>query len=664
MKHILERVVLLALSQELDSLALQPPASVRPGEYLSKAIDRIRTRLSVLGITQEKIAQVVNEADARRVFVPSLVPNPAYWREQLHRHTRFYLVHSRASHYHALLDYLRGMPDISYATCYGDTDFVIHFNATDEHFRRFEATLDRLGVTSTILSVATVPYYLGHEERTNVRRANATSDEVDRALIARADNIDYAEIQRLVDSGVILGIVVREDHLATGRMRAYVNISLREDLSADARTALERKLIGLNATAVEGQAMPIVSLYRIHGRDYLLELICDDQAQLDVVTLGVQALDRAIDNTTTMVVARYTAVPELHAPPRMDTEERAQQLKEVVDKVLAPISDQLLAHVSEKHASRFSTLEPHMQWRILNLYQELTADSPYLRPGDGSNPLQPAVIELITGAIESDTSRIRNAGMTAIRDHVEHTHMTAVAQITDEIFGGEDQKWQSELKMRDAAWKKWGLRVWGEHVYPAWNAHPLLQHVFRVESDVLVSLRIVGDARNSFAHYNVTDITEVGYMMRVAREVFNHSYKILRWLDTLRETLANPVVPFQAVAKTIAAGRHGRELELLNSIRSLRVDLARLVIETSKDSDRQLHVIVQEIQSIADGVRELDITLVERISDRVLPLLTLQQRSSAAAALDALKGSVGTIPAGVASSLLAAVVATALKFGQ
>jgi hypothetical protein len=406
--------------------------------------------------------------------------------------------------------------------------------------------------------------------------------------------------------------------------------------------------------------MPVVSLYRIHGRaHYFLELICDDQAQLDVVTEALQSLDRAIENTETMIVARYTSTPELCAMPRIDTDERTQQLKEVVDKVLAPISDQLLAHISELHASQFASLEPHMQLRTLNLYQELMAESPYLNTA-ADNPLQPAVLDLVTGVIERNTSRITNAGMTAIRDHVERAHVAVALQITNEIFSGDDQKWQSELKMADALWKKWGLRVWGERVYPAWNAHPLLHHVFRVDSDVLDSLRILGDARNSFAHYRASDLAHV---MRVAREVFNHSYKILGWLDSVSEILTNPVVPFQAAASTISAGRRGRDLELLNSIRMLRVDLARLAETSTVHTDEQLRAIVREIQGVASGVRDLDVTLVETVSSKVLPLLTSSQRGSAVAMLDALKGSVGTIPAGVASSLLAAIVAAALKFG-
>jgi tetrahydromethanopterin S-methyltransferase subunit B len=99
-------------------------------------------------------------------------------------------------------------------------------------------------------------------------------------------------------------------------------------------------------------------------------------------------------------------------------------------------------------------------------------------------------------------------------------------------------------------------------------------------------------------------------------------------------------------------------------MRSLRVDVNRLNAATAVHADEQFRIIGREIQAVADGVKDLDTTLIESISSKVLPLLTLPQRGGALATLDALKGSVGTIPAGVASSLLAALVAAALKFGQ
>jgi DNA-binding Lrp family transcriptional regulator len=518
--------------------------------------------------------------------------------------------------------------------------------------------LDRLGVTKTVLSVDSVPYYLGHNERKVMRPVEVPAD-IDKLLLTRADQVSDDDIKRLTDSGVTLGIVIKENHLATGRIRAYVSITLREALNDTARSSVEEKLTAFNNVAGDGHAMPVVSLYRMHGRPhYLLELICDDQAQLDAVTITLLTLDHAIDNTETIVVAaRYVTAPELYSAQRIGADERTQQLKEVVDKVLGPISDQLLAHVSEMQASQFLALDPQMQLRVLSLYQELTADSPYL-DATVANPLYPMVVELVAGIIEGNTSRVTNAALTAIRDHVERLHLALACQITETIFDGDDHKWQSTLKTSNSLWKQWGLRVWGERIYPAWNQHALLQYLFKVEGDVLDSLRILGDARNRFAHYRAADLTHV---IPVAREVFNQSYKILRWIDAVAAKLANPVVPFQAAASMIAAGKHGRDIELLASIRTLRVDLRRLAI-ASTAHDGQLSLIVQHIQDVADGVRALDSSLLDGLSRNIVPLLPPPQRGAATAMLETLKGSVATIPAGIASSLLAAMVATALKF--
>jgi hypothetical protein len=659
MKHLLERLVLLALSQELDALALQPPTTIHPRDYLAKALERIKPRLSGMGITEERLATTVHESDLKRIFVPHLVPNPAYWRQHLLRQMRFYMIHSRASRYHELVGHLKGMSSISYATCYGAVDVIVKLVATEEHFQYFESTLDDLGADWTAHPVAVVPYYLGHPER-KVPRSQLASDQIDSLLAARADSIASEQLQLLLSSGIALGVAVREDNLATGRIRALVHISLRGGLNASTRDNIEKALIGFNLSAPEGHAMPVVSLYRIQGSQYFLEMICDDQAQLDRVTDKLQSLDRAIEDAETLIIARYEGMVELYTLPHLGVDERSQQMKNVVDNALMPISDRLRAQLSERHEAQFAGLDPHVQLRILSLYQELTEDGPYLGHNRKSM-LQPAVVELVTGVIEGNKSRINNAGLTVVRDHVETPHKVLLIKITDEIFAGDDQKWQSEFKMSDALWQKWGLRAWGERVYPKWNEHSLLHHLFKVEPDILESLRFLGDARNSFAHPRDS---ELGQLTHIVREVFNHSYKVRNWLESVSTTLANPTVPFQAVVEAIGTGRPERHLELIKNIKVLQVDLERLTRAAAQQRDEQLREIAQGVRDLAGGMRELDATLVERVSTSIVPMLATTQQSSAAAMLDALKGSIGTVPAGVASSLLAALMTAALRIGQ
>ncbi|HEY2092303.1 MAG TPA: hypothetical protein VGJ81_10455 [Thermoanaerobaculia bacterium] len=655
MKDLLERIVLLAMSQELDVLALEPTSETRPSDYLPKAIERVRPLLSAVGIPSEKIEQVISEADVGSVFTLSLVPNPVYWSQYLHRHVRFYLVHSRPSRFHELLEYLE-KSNVSYATCYGDTDFVIRISATEDQAREFEKKLDDIGVTSTVLSVVTVPYYLGHEELRPVSRSSLDAQYVDRILSQSADRASDDEVRRLVGDGLVVGVVVRENHLQTGRLRAFVTISLRE-LSAVAKAALERKLIAFNKDAQAGHGMPVVALYRLQGRpQYLLELICDDQAQLDSVTVRLLTVDHSIENTETLVVARYVVAKERYSTTDIALDERRRQMKKVVDQVLRPISDELLAQVSELHASQFADLEPYLQLRVLNLYQELTVDSLYLT-SYSANPLYAAVIELVTGLIEQNASRVTNAGVTVIRDHVERANLALASYVTDSIFGGDAQKWQSVLKASDSNWRKWGLRVWGERIYPAWNGHALLQHVFKVESGIIDSLRILGDLRNSLAHFRDADLAEV---IHTVREVFNRSYKVLRWLEEATESIHDPMAQFRAAAAAISAGRHGRELALLQDMKSFSVDLRNIDSAVSQDDD---HVpsILGELRELDQGDLELNGSLLERVGESVVPLLAPSEHDAALALLEALSGSIGSIPSGLASCLLAGIVAKAVK---
>jgi hypothetical protein len=647
------------LSEELDSLVLSRPAPTDHRTLVADAIGIASAQLGQMGIATSQIAQWQRQNDLTTVFTPRLVPNPEYWNRHHDRLLRLLFIKTQAGRYQDLLQLLQELPGLSYYTTYGETDVIVRVLNTMKYLQHVEELLEGKGHRVAVVDVASVPYFFGFASQAAETTSTLALERITNALAQRVESVSPEDLTSLVETQTVLGTVVHEDHLRTGRIRAFISVSLRDSLSRAERGDFETRLLSINAQEhAAGNGMPIVSLFR--GRDpargYVLQMIFKDQAQLDRVTDRMKTIDKAIGDSSTLIVAKSWERPESLATQRYAEDDAKVHATAIVSRAVTPITKQLHAELPEQVMARFRELTEVRQLQILGIYQELTTTSPYLT--DDILSFAPRLaMSLVQPIVDEDVGALKNVGLSIIRDKVETRHVELARILTDQYLLGDTKKWQSELKMSDGLWRKWGLATWGDRLYPAWNAHPVYGSAFHVDEDILQSLHFLGVIRNQFAHTREIPIDE---LIPTVRDAFTYSFRVLGWLPVATQRAIRPQVPLAKVADLILKERKGTELSLLLDIHGMQVETVNLLRATKDGRDSQLSELITRVEELQAGQRQLDHETLEIVENLVLPRIAEANRGAARKSLEFLKSSITTLPSNVAGSLIAALTWLAL----
>ena len=231
-----------------------------------------------------------------------------------------------------------------------------------------------------------------------------------------------------------------------------------------------------------------------------------------------------------------------------------------------------------------------------------------------------------------------------------------------EVFGDNMDYFQSELKMSDKLYWKWGLRVWGQLVYPKWNAHPFLGQLLTVPEGVLWSMGVVGQTRNRFAHVR----TSVGNreLIQAAREVFYHAAVVQRWSEEALAVLVDPAVRWRAIRESMLGPKDRQVTRMLEELVSLREQVFAKLDEHRSEMEPQMQSIADTIVAIRDGQTNLNEETLDDLETRMLQVLNSSRGEQAKSGFSYLRKAVEDLPIGVAASLLASILGGAMGLGR
>lgn len=648
------------LGEELDSSVLLRSSPTEHRKLLPDAISTASAQLKHIGIGPSQIAQWQHLESLQKIFVPRLVPNPTYWYHHHERLLRLFFIKTQAGRYQDLLQLLSELPGLSYYTTYGETDAVVRVHSTMKYLQHVEELIEGKGHRVTVLDVASVPYFFGFAPQAAENPSRLDDTRITSALAQRVELVSDADLEDLTTSAVVLGTAVHEDHLFTGRIRAFLTISLRDALSRAERIDFERKLLQINFDEnIAGRGMPIISLFR--GRDparaYVLQMIFKDQAQLDRVTDRMKTIDKAVGDSSTLIVAGSWERPESLAAQRYAEDDAKVHATAIVARAITPLTKALHAALPESVMAEFRALDEPKQLQILGIYHELTATNPYLT--EGIRAFAPRlVLNFVQAMVEGNAGSLKNVGLSILRDRVETEHLELVKILTDSYLIGDQKKWQSELRMSDALWRKWGLGTWADRIYPAWNAHPVYGTAFHVEDSIIQSLHFLGSVRNQFAHTRETSVDE---LIPTVRDAFSFSYKVISWLEEAKQRAVRPVVPLSKVAEMMLKERKSAELSLLLDIRGMQVDTISLLQAMKAEIDQPLADLIQRVEEMQAGQAKLDNETIDIVEHLVLPRIAEANQSAARKSIAYLRSSLTTLPSNIAGSLIAALIWLALR---
>jgi DNA-binding Lrp family transcriptional regulator len=485
-------------------------------------------------------------------------------------------------------------------------------------------------------------------------------ETVDDALARSAHSVDKTLASKLMNAGVVLGTVYHEDHRETGRIRAFVGVRLRDEFKPADRRRFEVALKEINPREIKRHfSEPLISVYRCASPkfSYLIQLICDDQSQLDRLTDEIQDASDAVWDTNTMIVAKNEERPFLYSSSSAEQADAQVAVGLISDQGLLPLV-QSVRRAGPDLASLFDAASVEQQLTAVDLQRDLAEPDGLALPEE----FGPFALDLIRGALRDRASDIKNAGQALVRDCVEPAHNKVVSLVVREVFGDNMDYFQSELKMSDKLYWKWGLRVWGQLVYPKWNAHPFLGQLLTVPEGVLWSMGVVGQTRNRFAHVR----TSVGNreLIQAAREVFYHAAVVQRWSEEALAVLVDPAVRWRAIRESMLGPKDRQVTRMLEELVSLREQVFAKLDEHRSEMEPQMQSIADTIVAIRDGQTNLNEETLDDLETRMLQVLNSSRGEQAKSGFSYLRKAVEDLPIGVAASLLASILGGAMGLGR
>lgn len=639
-----------------------------PSKKLAEIWDSCKERLFALGLPHGLIDNI-SDTHLRSVFTWQLVPNPRYWQEVLDNKFYFYLIKIPSKRYHDLLNSLKTqLVDISFFICYGELDVIIRWVGNEESVDQIENLLTSWGASPATIEVRNIPLYYRYEIPNTKLHHNVSlnPEKIDHALASSPEDLEVAVIQELVNSGVILGTVYLENTHITNKIHAFVGIKFDGPIEITTRKQFERELLSINAEQLRDRhTRPLFSIYQcgLHY-DYFLEIIAEDHTQLDAITDKIQRLHPRVFDTETLILAKAYLSTIRFSQRKHESIEKFAILRGIMRDTLTPLVDSLLQDFPDKLEIVFPKSDSETQFLALSLYRDIWLKNSHIKE-QWFIATQEYFKDFICAILEKRSSQIQNSLFGLIRDIVEKQHRIFAETIVNNCFNGENSLLQRELKTDDANWQRWGLAKWANHVYPKWNDHKLYGAIVKFSEEFLQSLEFIGEVRNRLAHHPT--VKEVEHLIQESRQIFYHSFQILKFLSQITPILEKPTISLNVVKNIAFSGPQSSYFELLRIVQKLHVDvrvLKQSMEQQAEQSDRRWGELVTKLTQLQSGITRIDQKTLEILEELVIPKISdSNDKKRAMQLIEYLRTTAENLPAEFIANLLWGLISSAFSWG-